>query len=486
MTTVIRWLDERAGLRPFFRAIFLRHIPVGTDWWYSLGSAALFLFLLQVATGTLLAMSYSPTPERAYDSIRFIMGEVPFGWFIRGLHHWGASAMVAVVLLHLVSVFVMGSHRYPREAIWLAGVGLFLVTLGFGFTGYLLPWDQKAYWATTVGTNMAGTVPGVGPALVKLIRGSTEVGAVTLVRFYAMHTLLFPLAISALATIHLVLVVYHGVSVPPGLWHKGQAAKPKDNPGAEKASIYQERYAAFKSRGSTFWPDLIVEDLRTALFIFLILIGLTVFVGVPLDERADPTDTSYIPRPEWYFMALFEILKYFPGHLEWVGVALVPGLVVLLIVLVPWLSGGEERRALRRPLGMVTLALILVATTGLTVRAYQATPPSQMVEWGLPLTSQQLRGRQLIQQQGCRSCHVIAAKTEWKEGSGTTERVQGPTLDGIRERMTTADIHFFMEKPKAINPEATMKPLIPPLSHEDVEAITQYLLTLEGEVRQDE
>jgi mono/diheme cytochrome c family protein len=202
-----------------------------------------------------------------------------------------------------------------------------------------------------------------------------------------------------------------------------------------------------------------------------------VFAGVPLDERADPTDTAYIPRPEWYFMALFEMLKYFPGYLEWVGVVVVPGILVALLVLAPWVSRGHERRALKRPIGMAVMSLVLIAGVGLTFRAYQGTPPTKVVEHGVVLTSQQLRGRQIIEQQGCRSCHVING--EGGPAEGTDQSKKGPALDGISGRLTTADVHTFVEKPKAVNPDATMKPFIPPLSHEDVEAVTQYLLTLE-------
>lgn len=498
LKSIARWLDERLGLGPFANAILLRQLPWGLNWWYSLGAACLFILILQIVTGTLLAMSYSASPEHAYDSILYIMNEVPFGWFIRGLHHWGASAMVVLVLAHLLSVFAMGAYRYPREAMWVIGVLLLLLTFAFGFTGYLLPWDQKAYWATTVGTNMAGTVPVVGPYLVTLIRGGTALGAVALTRFYAMHVLLFPLLISALAGLHLVLVVYHGVSVHPSLWVLGlrqrlgwahretaaaiPAAALNPLPTARMLSPeqYHERYQAFKASGPRFWPDFIAEDLKVSLFVFLILALLATFVGVPLDERADPTDTAYIPRPEWYFMALFELLKYFPGYLEWVGVALLPGLLILLLLLTPWLSTGEERRLLKRPGAMVGMALVLLASTGLTIRSYQATPPSIVVERGVVLTSQQLLGRQLAQQQGCRSCHVITGITDWKKGD--SQNIEGPRLDGIRERLTTADIHTYIENPGRFNPDPKMEPELPPLSHADVEAITQYLLTLEADI----
>jgi ubiquinol-cytochrome c reductase cytochrome b subunit len=451
-----RWWDERLGLTPLTQKLLQRHVPSGLTWWYSLGAATLFVLVLQFVTGILLALNYGATPADAYDSVQYVSNDVPFGWFIRGLHHWGASAMIALVVAHMASAFVLGAHRAPREATWLAGVVLLLMSLAFGFTGYLLPWDQKAYWATTVGTNMAGTVPLIGSALLSLARGGAELGGATLTRFYALHVLILPAVVMIFVAIHIALVVYHGVSVPPGLWSRLSGA-------------YQARYAAAKAKGPRFWPEVITEDLLLALVVFLILIGLTLFVAVPLEERADPTDTAYIPRPEWYFLSLFQLLKLFPGSLDWVGVVVVPGLIVLLLVLAPFLSRGQERRPWKRPLGMATLGVLSLGATVLTVWSVVTTPPATVIEHGAVLSSLQLRGKQLIGQEGCASCHVI-------NGEGGTA---GPPLDGIRSRVTAADIHTFMERPAAFNPAASMKPLLPRLSHEDVEAITQYLLTLE-------
>ncbi len=461
------WINQRTGIRPFWTAIFLRRVPAGLTWWYSLGSATLFVLVIQFVTGILLAMNYAPTPEYAYDSVAYVSREVPFGWFIRGLHHWGASAMVVLAVLHLVSAFVLGAHRYPREATWLVGVLLLVITLGFGFTGYLLPWDQKAYWATTVGTNIAGTAPVIGGALVRLMRGGTELGGVALSRFYAIHVLLLPMAILAFVGAHLALVVYHGVSVPPGLWHRSKEESVDPATGLSTLPDH-DLYLRHKARGPRFWPDVIVEDLRLGLLVLVVLIVLTVVVGAPLEPRADPTDTAYIPRPEWYFLWLFELLKFFPGSLEWVGAVVVPGLLMGLLVLAPFFSAGAERRPRRRPAGLATVGILLAGITALTVRGAVSTPPSKVEERGIVLTSMELRGRQLIAQQGCQSCHVINGKGDKK----------GPPLDGVGQRMTAADIHFFMERPSALNPAASMKPLVPAVSHEDVEAITQYLLTL--------
>jgi ubiquinol-cytochrome c reductase cytochrome b subunit len=450
------WWDERLGLTPLTLKLLSRQVPIGLTWWYSLGAATLFVLSLQFVTGVLLALNYGATPDDAYDSVTYVAGQVPFGWFIRGLHHWGASAMIVLVLVHMASAFVLGAHRAPREATWLAGVVLLLLAFAFGFTGYLLPWDQKAYWATTVGTNMAGTVPLIGSGLLSLVRGGTDLGIATLTRFYTMHVMILPALVIIFVTVHLALVVYHGVSVPPGLW-------------ARMTGVYQARYAQAKAAGPRFWPEVITEDLILSLMVFLVLVGLTLFVAVPLENRADPTDTAYIPRPEWYFLSLFQLLKLFPGSLEWVGVAAIPAALIVLLLLAPFLSRGAERRPSKRPLGMATLAVLTLAASALTVWAVVTTPPATVVEHGAVLNSLQLRGKQLVGQEGCASCHII-------NGAGGTE---GPPLDGIRARVTAADIHTFMERPQAFNPIASMKPLLPRLSHEDVEAITQYLLTLE-------
>lgn len=213
-----RWLDERAGLDQVWKALFERRIPEAKGavaWLYTLGSASLFVFGLQTLTGALLAMSYAPTPDHAYDSVRYIDEHVFLGAFMRGLHHWGASLMVALASLHLLRVYFMGAYKYPREATWLSGVCLFLLVMGFGFTGYLLPWDQKAYWATTVGTNIAGQTPIVGPALSKILKGGPEMGAATLTRFYAFHVLVLPIVTALIVAAHLFLVVWHGISAPP-------------------------------------------------------------------------------------------------------------------------------------------------------------------------------------------------------------------------------------------------------------------------------
>lgn len=195
--------------------LFDRKIPKGVGWSYTLGSASLFLFILQVVAGILLAMNYSASPDHAYDSVKFITEQIPAGAFLRGLHKWGASLMVIVVTLHMIRVYLMGAYKYPRELTWILGILIWLTVLGFGFTGYLLPWDQKGYWATVVGVNIAGQAPFLGEMIAKILRGGETLGGVTLSRFYAIHVLLLPAILTFLTGLHLFLVIRQGISAPP-------------------------------------------------------------------------------------------------------------------------------------------------------------------------------------------------------------------------------------------------------------------------------
>ena len=209
------WIEERLELRPLLSALLDRKIPRGVGWFYTLGSATLITFIVLAVTGIFLSMNYSPSPEHAWDSIQYINEEVPLGSFVRGLHHWAAAAMVLLVFLHMLRVFFMAAYKYPRELTWVVGILLLLLVLGSGFTGYLLPWDQKAYWATVVGTEIAGSVPVAGDFLRESLIGGPEMGAATLTRFYALHMLVLPILIALLTSAHLFMVIRQGISAPP-------------------------------------------------------------------------------------------------------------------------------------------------------------------------------------------------------------------------------------------------------------------------------
>lgn len=212
---LIDWLDERLGLQGIYSTVLDRKVPK-VNWWFTLGSASLFLFAMQGVTGIFLTVYYVPSPDHAYDSIQYIMTGVPFGWLIRGIHHWGASLMVIFVFAHMLRTFFFGAYKYPRELTWMTGSVLLLATLGMGFTGYLLPWNQRAYWATTVGTQIAGAVPLIGPYITQVMRGGTDLSAVTLARFFSIHIWFLPAVIAAMIGIHMYLIIRLGIAGVPG------------------------------------------------------------------------------------------------------------------------------------------------------------------------------------------------------------------------------------------------------------------------------
>src|SRR5579862_3847097 len=296
------WLDQRTGLPTAIRTFLYEDIPASSGWHQVLGSVALFLFLVQAFTGALLAFNYAPTPGDAYNSLRYILTEVTAGRLMRGLHHWGASMMIDVVVLHMVQVFLFGAYKKPRETTWMVGVVLLLLTLAYGLTGYLLPWDNRAYWGTVVTTRIAAQAPVLGAYLTRLLGGDESIGVVTFARFFGLHVLLLPPATALLIGIHVYLVRKHGVAPVPG-----------------------DEVLPTKK----FYPEQVLKDTLAIFAAFCILFLMAAVVRVPLEQLADPTDTSYIPRPEWYFLFLFQMLKLLPGSLEVFGSVVLPGLAVL-------------------------------------------------------------------------------------------------------------------------------------------------------------
>ena len=339
---IAAFLESRLPLR-IVENHLKKRLPTHINWLFSLGSMAIFLLILQAVTGAFLALYYSPSPDHAYDSVNYISHEVAFGTFVRGLHHWGSSALVIVVFLHLLRVVLYGAYKAPRELTWIVGVILFLVVLGFGFTGYLLPWDQKAYWATMVGVEIAGTVPLVGDFVAKILRGGEEVGAVTLTRFYTLHTIWLPWLAFALVGLHLFFVRYYG-----------SAGLPQNRPEEMQG-------------GKPFYPDQLFEDAVAILVLFLVLAAAAIFVPVPLEELADPTDASYDPRPEWYFLFLFQLLKYFEGPLEVIGTFVIPTVAIVLLLLLPFLDKRGRVPLRKRPVALTVTSLSVLAIITLTI-----------------------------------------------------------------------------------------------------------------------
>jgi quinol-cytochrome oxidoreductase complex cytochrome b subunit/cytochrome c553 len=375
LTGFIDWLDSRTGIKAGRAHLLDEPLPPGVNWWFVLGSILLFLLGLQLISGIVLAMYYVATPDYAYDSVRYVTDRVPFGGFVRALHFFGASFIVIAAVAHMARVVMFGSYKQPREVTWLTGVALLLVILAFALTGYLLPWDQKAYWATTVTINIARSTPLIGEPIAAVMRGGSELGALTLLRWYAMHVLLLPAALVALTVTHLFLMRRHGISGP--ITPRRGAAEP-------------------------FYPYHALRDTIAVAAVFAGLITLAALVRVPLDGMADPSDATYVPRPEWYFLSLFQMLKYFPGRLEPVATLVIPGVIVTFVALLPFLDRRPERHPARRPLVMLACGLLAVGTVTLTCLGLKDSPTHSEPGKFSPLA---IAGAEFAADQRCAVCH---------------------------------------------------------------------------------
>ena len=362
------WLDHRTGFRALLKHLLDEPLPSGVGWWFVTGSIVLFLLTAQLVTGVLLAIFYSPSPDHAYDSVRFIMERVTFGRVLRGLHFFGASFIVIAAVVHMLRVVAFGSYKKPRELNWVVGVLLLLIILGFALTGYLLPWDQKAYWATTVTINIARSVPLVGPFLSDILKGGANLGALTLMRWYAAHVFLLPACLIVFTIAHIYLMRRHGISGP---------VTPVAGPSRP------------------FYPYQAVRDTTAIAVVFALLLTFAMAFNAPLDAVADPTDAAYVPRPEWYFMSLFELLKHFPGPLEPIATVVIPGLVVALLFLLPFLDRRPHREATKRPVVVSSFVFVLAAITFLTVAGFRSTPaPSSQADASIARGQARAAGQQ--------------------------------------------------------------------------------------------
>jgi cytochrome b6 len=286
------WLDDRIGLSAVVPFMKKKQVPVHRhSFWYYIGGMALFLFVLQIATGILLLFYYRPSAEGAYESVQFLMAEVEFGWLVRSIHSWGANLMIFMAFVHLFSVMLLKAYRAPREITWITGVGLLFVSMGLGFTGYLLPWNELAFFATRVGTEIPGVVPVVGPFIRDLLRGGEDISGATLTRFYALHVSVLPALAFMLVALHVLLVQKHGMSVPPGIEAEGGA-----------------------KRSIGFFPNFLLRDLVGWLAALAMLAAAAAFFPAHLGEKADPFAPAPAGiRPEWYFMFMFQTLRYLPA-----------------------------------------------------------------------------------------------------------------------------------------------------------------------------
>jgi ubiquinol-cytochrome c reductase cytochrome b subunit len=433
------WLDHRTGYRKFRDAMLLEHVPGGARWRYVWGSCLAFVFLIQVVTGILLMTAYSPSESSAWGSVYYIQYEMDFGWLIRGLHHFGSQTMVVLLAVHMLQVVIAGAQLPPREFNWWIGLMLMMVILGLSLTGYLLPWDQKGFWATRVATGIAGNTPLIGPDLQKVVVGGPEYGHQTLTHFYSLHVGVLPPVLVLLLVLHIAVFRRHGVTapavpeVPPG--------QPEPKPSAllpilrdfvlgtalffvchlfhvpVVTSILMGSLFGFfaisrmftKSRATVhFWPSQVFRDLVACLWIFAIMASLVLDgshgnkqdipvpakgeepslyerwakagregLGANLDAPADLDTQEYPARPEWYFLFLFQLLKYFKGEQEIIGTFIIPNVVLVLLFLLPLFGYGKWRK-FGHFLGIVVVVGLLLSVSALTILALADDSPTPL------------------------------------------------------------------------------------------------------------
>ncbi|HEX6139961.1 MAG TPA: cytochrome b N-terminal domain-containing protein [Candidatus Limnocylindria bacterium] len=401
MRRVMGWIDERLQVSPLVRSFVDRKVPGNIGWAHTLGSATLIFIVVQFATGIVLTLSYVPSPDAAYESVLYI-DQTPFGGLVRGIHHWSAGLLVVLIGLHALRVFIWAAHRYPRELTWVVGALLFFIVLGFAFTGYLLPWDQKAYWATVVGTNIAGSVPFIGQNVLEFLRGGDQLGAVTLARFYGVHVWVLPAALLLLVAFHLFAVVRQGIAASP---RRHPLVEPV--PGEPRRDAYRREYEAEKAAGRPFWVSLL-KDAILAAVLLVVVFGLAIWLGAPLEPKANPNATGYAPRPEWYFLDLFQLLWFFTGSLESLLIFAFFTLAAVIFLLVPWIDRSRQRWPTRRPVAMALSGLVVLGVLGLTVVAATSPPPGVVTVPPVGgMSDQQLAGLQVYNAEGCSSCHEI-------------------------------------------------------------------------------
>jgi ubiquinol-cytochrome c reductase cytochrome b subunit len=419
------WFELRLGLGQPIRDVVTHPVPrESASWFYVFGSAALMVFMLQIVTGILLALIYVPSAGEAWNSLQTLNHSVSLGWFIRALHGWGSNFMVAIVLIHMVQVFLLGAYKFPREFTWVVGVLLLLVTLGMAFTGQVLRFDQDAYWGLGIGASIASRVPVVGPWTVNLMLGGPIIAGATLSRFFALHVFVIPGLLISFVGVHLLMVLKLGVNEWP-------------MPGriVRRATYLQEYHERTHKDGVPFVPDAIWKDIVFSGFILLAIAVCAIYLG-PFGPggRPDPTIIQTSPRPDFFFLWLYALLSFLPPSAETPILLIGPAIGIVALLALPFIAGEGEKSWKRRPIAVLTILLVAVILGTLTHLA-EHTPWSPVMDaWSsLPIPSAFLNNRTALERRGalvfqvkqCHNCHSLD-----QQGGN-----RGPALDRVALRL---------------------------------------------------
>ncbi len=450
------WFDDRTGTSKVFQATAGHLIPPGTGWKYVLGSATLLAFCIQLATGIVLATMYVPSTSQAYETLKYMTEQDAFGHLMRGMHYWGASAMVLLAGLHMIRVFLMGAYKFPREMNWITGVLLLTFMLGISFTGQLLRWDQNAIWSVVVFAEQAGKFPVIGNSLAHLLLGGETIGGQTLSHFFVLHVFILPGLLLTFLFVHLFLVIRNGISEPPKV---GEVVDPK---------TYRKKYEKLlKETGEPFWPNAAWRDMLFGCFVIISVTVLAIMFGPPaLDPPPDPTLLNAEPRPDWYFLWYFSVLALSPHELENYIIILGPMSAGIILLVWPILFNKGERHPLRRP-----WAVIIVVVTCLIIGALWIA--GNRANWSprfdaRPLTAEVVElpnkavaeGMELYNVHGCLYCHAI-------EGYGG---YRGPDLTYIGDQLTRPEIVI-----RIMNGGYNMPSYAPSLTGRELELIVDFM-----------
>jgi len=426
IASIGEWLDARLQLGATIRETAEHPVPRETaSWFYVFGSAAFVVFMLQIVTGIMLAFIYVPSAGEAWNSLQTLNHNVSLGWFIRALHGWGSDFMVAIVLIHMVQVFLFGAYKFPREPTWIIGVFLLIVTLGMAFTGQVLRFDQDAYWGLGIGASIASRVPVMGPSIVNLMLGGPIIAGATLSRFFALHVFVIPGMLIAFVAVHLLMVVKLGINEWP---MPGRVVR--------KATYIKDYHELVKKDGIPFVPAAVWKDMFFSAFILLSVAACALYFG-PFGPSGPPNPTiiQTAPRPDYFFLWLYAVLSLLPPSMETPALLIGPVVVILGLLLLPFFFGEGEKSWRRRPVAVLTILLVSVALGTFTRLAGNAPWSPVMDAWsGDPIPPKFLHNRTALERQGalvfqvkqCHNCHSLD-----NEGGK-----RGPALDAVAVRLT--------------------------------------------------